>query len=347
LERPHTLLLGNSRVLEGMPIPTGLRDGTSNIAMAGATMDELAALVALALKPGSPRHLVWGVDFSAFSAHYRGFRDAETERRLRGDAWLRARETALSFDALSASARTLVRAAGGRARLPPEERAPVPWQPEAVAAALAGLGDPTVPDLDQPTRVQITHWLEFYRHCALAPERVALFAHTVATIRAAGIELHAFLPPLSPYELEIIRQAGAWPAFLEWKRAVAGVTSYWDFSGYEAGANEYPSLFDRPYFSHFRPALGHVVLRHVLGDSCGTCGPLAARIIAAARHIESATVDAHLAAQDAARTAFVRGQSAYTERVQGIWEQTFAVQAPADSGNRRTSELEGEPPGEP
>jgi hypothetical protein len=225
LERPHTLLLGNSRVLEGMPIPTGLRDGTSNIAMAGATMDELAALVALALKPGSPRHLVWGVDFSAFSAHYRGFRDAETERRLRGDAWLRARETALSFDALSASARTLVRAAGGRARLPPEERAPVPWQPEAVAAALAGLGDPTVPDLDQPTRVQITHWLEFYRHCALAPERVALFAHTVATIRAAGIELHAFLPPLSPYELEIIRQAGAWPAFLEWKRAVAGVTS--------------------------------------------------------------------------------------------------------------------------
>ena len=41
-----------------------------------------------------------------------------------------------------------------------------------------------------------------------------------------------FVPPFSEYELELIRQGGQWETFQNFKRQLASVAPFWDFSGY-------------------------------------------------------------------------------------------------------------------
>src|SRR5262245_36822046 len=47
-ERPSTLLVGSSRVVVGMYIDRGARDGFFNASMSGASLEEIAAILRLA-----------------------------------------------------------------------------------------------------------------------------------------------------------------------------------------------------------------------------------------------------------------------------------------------------------
>jgi hypothetical protein len=55
--------------------------------------------------------------------------------------------------------------------------------------------------------------------------------------------------------------------------------------------------------AHFWPAVGHVMLRGFLGRGCEQCGDEAAIVRAAGVLVDGATVDAHLARQEARRSA--------------------------------------------
>ncbi len=306
-EESPTLLVGSSRVLYGMPIEQGSRDGVLNAALSGASMDEIATIIRVAMTRHSLERVVWGLDFYAFGEDSVGFRDADTRSRLEGDSVLLIRETLLSRQASTATRDLWRRARSGRANLPAAWLLPVPW-PEQVISEL--MQERPANDLSPAARAeleqQVTQWAHAYAHYNFSARQLALFRDAVTRTKEAGVEAILFIPPLSACEIEIIQRTGRWAAFEDWKRALVSVSPYWDFSGYtELSRHDdlFGDMFFNEHFCHFRPAVGEVILRRLLGKDCAACGALAQTVVAAGKWVDKTTIDQHLAAQEAERRA--------------------------------------------
>jgi hypothetical protein len=100
--------------------------------------------------------------------------------------------------------------------------------------------------------------------------------------------------------------------FQQWKRDLAAVHPYWDFSGYTQLARM-DELFDPVYFCHFRAPLGYVLLRHFRGERCDQCGDTAQVILNAGVWVDATSVEQHLQDQQAALVAHSREQSRYAQ----------------------------------
>lgn len=302
-ERPATVLLGSSRVLIGMPIEQGCRDHVMNAALSGATLDEIGAIIRLAIANPQLRRVVWGVDFTTFNEHWSGFLHAPTHLRLRRDRRLLLQESLLSMEATHASYQILLAALRGSRGLPPSWRLPVPWPESVIRRRLDELR--TGP-LDASAAVQrdriAEQWADIYSTYQLSAAQLDLFRELVGTIRRAGVELILFIPPFNESELELIWQTGRWETFQRWKRELAAVASYWDFSGYHELART-DAYFDPVGFCHFEPPVGEALLRHVLGQSCDACGDAARRIASAGVWVDASSVEAHLQMQEVERLA--------------------------------------------
>jgi hypothetical protein len=148
----------------------------------------------------------------------------------------------------------------------------------------------------------------------------------VAGLRASGVEVAAFVPPLSRCELEVIDRTGSWDAFQGWKRLLdAG--PYWDFSGF-GKLDTMDALFLD--VAHFWPAVGHVMLRQFLGEGCGQCGAMADAVPRAGVWVEARSIDAHLARQETARRAARSAGDRCTRVVEEMLrERGTAAQAPS------------------
>jgi hypothetical protein len=112
----------------------------------------------------------------------------------------------------------------------------------------------------------------------------------IVTCHRNGIELHLVIYPYHVHLLEIFHEAGLWPAFEEWKRALVRHSSaaadsgvkVWDFSGYtQATAEAVPAPGDRVHATrwyweagHFKRALGDMMLRQILGGAKPVDSPL-------------------------------------------------------------------------
>jgi len=114
--------------------------------------------------------------------------------------------------------------------------------------------------------------VEMYAYYEPDPAMLALFARLYARLRAAGIEVILFVPPLTVCDLEVLQQAGAWPLYEQWKRDLAAVAPYWDFAGPDAIAAVDPLFED---VGHFTSPVGHTMMRRALGLDCTGCGPVA------------------------------------------------------------------------
>jgi hypothetical protein len=302
VEQPRTLLVGSSRVLNGMPIDPGGHDGFFNASLSGASLQELAAVLRLGMANRRLRRVIWGVDFYAFDERFVGFRHPETRQRLEGDARqlaiLRITETLLSMRALRDSSRVLLSAMSRRPRRPLPVS--VPWPEHLIKDGLEKDGRGLARADDASIRAQLENWVVSYVDYRLARPQLDLFRKTVDEIRRAELELIVFVPPLSHCELEVIDQAGAWEIFQQWKRELLVAGPYWDFSGY-GKLDRTPGFFiDVP---HFKPAVGQVILRGFLGTDCRECGVGARAIRDAGVWVDATTVDAYLARQDAMRLA--------------------------------------------
>ncbi len=315
-ERPRTLLVGSSRILYGMTIDQGYRDGILNAGLLGATLDEIDLVVRIATRSPELQHIIWGVDFYAFSERFTSSGDPQTQLRFKRDIRLLILETLLSIQALDASRKVLIRAIGGHNRLPPFRVAPLPLPEGVVREYLEhdqnmGRGWTVNAWLWR----EFTNWLTIYSNYRLSLNQMALFRETVNRAREAGIRVTLFIPPLSEYELEIIRQAGDWDTFQEWKRQLLKAGSYWDFSGYSKIAST-----DRMFTDalHIAPAVGHAILRHLMGEECRACGPIAGEIIAVGHWVDASNVDGHLSRQDAAMRRKVHEGSPYARAVEHL-----------------------------
>jgi len=286
---PETLLIGSSRVQVAMRIEQGYRDGVLNASIGAATMPEIAQIVTRALQNPQLRRIVWGVDFYAVNGRLHHV-NPSFEARLALEPGMLVEDSLLSLDALGDSVDELKRAIRGRGKLKPTVAANIPWPPELICTQFVaqrshGLVAATPANI-KSALAQVQSW--FYADYEFSPEVAAHFREVVELARAHKVEVILFVPPMSEYELELIRQGGRWPDFERFKRAVAAAGPAWDFAAYNRLARADDLFLD---VLHLKPAAGNEILRIMLRMKPLSCDGDAKIVAESAVQIDSASVD--------------------------------------------------------
>ncbi len=261
--QPETLLLGSSRVLIGMRIEQGERDGVMNAAMNGARLAQISPIVDVALQNPHLKRIVWGVDFFAFNSRWT-LDDQNFNARISDNPRARLEDTLLSLDALGDGFNLLKRSRRGRAGLPATMRAEMPWPMALICNQYVA---DRIDGMDELTPTQITNQLHqvmhlLYGRYEYSQAQEDIFRATVERIRAHNIELVLFVPPMNQYELELIRQSGHWGDFERFKRAVAAAGPFYDFATYNEMSRHLEFYLQ---VIHFKASVGHQILRKMLG----------------------------------------------------------------------------------
>ena len=303
IAKPETLLIGSSRVLMGIRIEQGERDGVMNAAIKGATLPQISRIVDVALRNPHLKRIVWGVDFFAFSPHWKSS-DPYFDARIADDPITRLEDTLLSLDALGDGFDFYKRSLRGRAKLKPTVTATVPWPMELicneyVTDRLDGL------DVDSPKQIaiQLRQISYLYRRYELSPAQVELFRSIVHRIRAHGVQLLLFVPPMSEYELELIRQGCHWRDLENFKRMVAAISPFYDFAAYNGMA-----VRDEFYLQviHFKAAPGHQILRMLIGADASPCNNEARVVADSAIRVDPESIEHVLAIEDLMRDESIK-----------------------------------------
>ncbi|HYL60328.1 MAG TPA: hypothetical protein VEU51_15780 [Candidatus Acidoferrales bacterium] len=306
---PETILLGSSRVLMGMRIEQGERAGFMNAALTAATIDQLSRIVSVALENPHLKRIVWGVDFFSFNTGW-DKRDPNFDARMSGNIGVKVEDTLLSSAVLGDGYDYARRAIRGESRLPATMTAAMPWPMTLICEQLGatkyrGLQVTPTPEIED----ELAQDLPDYAAYRPSREFMLRLRETVAAARARGIDVVMFVPPMSEYELELIRQSGQWETFQEFKRQLALIGPYWDFSGYNTMART-DELF--MHVMHFKIAVGQLMLRIVLGADTAPCSEAARIVTDAAVRVNNVNADAEIVRQDRLRADATRAPSLYS-----------------------------------
>ncbi len=315
--RPNTVMLGTSRVLMGMPIEQGMKDGFLNAAMAAARLQEISRAVSIALKNPRLKRIIWGVDFFTFDQRLKS--NPQTFARLNGSLQLLIQDNLLSSEALDSSYHLLGRALQGRKGLDRKVLEPIPWPADFICnrfahyprRGLAAYGD-------RGALPQVMLEMPLYRGAVCCDAGLARFKAVIDEIRRAHVQPIIFIPPLSRYELEAIRQDGDWPRFQQWKRDLAQIVPYWDFSGYNPMSGTDTMFLD---ILHMKPEVGMTILRRLLGDGAAQC-PGMKTVLDSGFWVDRNDVDRVLAIQDQREQAAIEEPNKYSEVVARAIEQS-------------------------
>jgi hypothetical protein len=147
---------------------------------------------------------------------------------------------------------------------------------------------------------ELAYDLPDYSSFQMRADAVEIFRRTIEAARARGIEVVVFVPPMSEFELELIRQSGRWPAMQAWKRTLAAITPFTDFSRYNEAART-DALF--MHVMHFKTGAGFTILRSMLGMPIDRCSELVATLDHAGTRVDSGNIDQVIAAQDRSAAA--------------------------------------------
>ena len=321
---PETLLIGSSRVQEGMRIEQGYRAGVLNASLGAAMIPDLGQIVALALQNPKLKRIVWGVDFYAFNARRHHVNPSFEERiALEPDTLLE--DSLLSLNAMGDSFDVLKRAIRGRRSLKPTMSASVPWPRELICAQFIrqrkhGLAVAAPANIEIGL-AQVDTW--FYANYEFSPQIAARFREIVELARARNVQVILFVPPMSEYELALIRQGGLWPDFERFKRTVAAVGPLWDFAAYNRLARADDLFLD---VLHLKPAAGNEILRIMFGTEPGSCGIDSEIVDESAVQVDSGSIDRVLALEQRERDEAAAVESRYSR---------IAAAALRDSAGRR------------
>jgi hypothetical protein len=310
-QRPDTVLLGSSRVLMGMRIEQGCRDGFLNAALSAATVPQLAAELDVALTNPSLKRIVWGVDFFAFNANWHPS-DPNFESRINGSREELVTDTLLSLTEFEDGYDFVRSWMRGARRLPAEARAAVPWSMDFICDRLnapdrRGLQTTGAAEIE----TELAQDLPDYASYRFGPATMELFRSAIERARARGVEVVLFVPPMSRYELELIRQTGRWDAFQDFKRKLATVGPFWDFSGYNDLSHIDASFM---HVMHFKTAVGYLMLRIMLGDHDPRhCSPTVDVVRRAAMRVDGGSIGSVLALQDQRMRESMESESQYSK----------------------------------
>ena len=332
--RPHTVLVGSSRVLLGMPIPQAMRDGVINAALSASTMKQLCALLRLALKQPDLQQIIWGVDFFTFDKNWNR-NDPLFNRRTENRFSQKLEDAVISASAFDDSIDCVKRALRGRAKLPPIATASIPWPPALICgdfearrnAGLAHTGPLSI-------RHQLTDDVPNYARFEFSQEFFDLFRDTVNLARSHDLRVILFVPPMNQYELEMIRLSGHWDDFQNWKRMLATIGPYVDFSGYNEIAQS-DGMF--MHLMHFKSAVGETMLRILLEQPLETCGAMPEIVARSAMRVDAASVEDALKKQERMRLAVANDDSRYARMVAMVLAERRGA-----AGNSATGDFAGE-----
>jgi hypothetical protein len=325
---PDTLLLGSSRVLYGMKIEQGVRDGVQNAALSGSQMPEIAKEVDIALHNHHLKRVIWGVDFYIFNA-LADYCSPDTCARLDGNLALRLTDNILSGDTFLASYRMVRRALTGDISAQAEK--PIPWPPSFICGMFAHPDPPTLAGIDAADRFREVSNLPEYRYFYYSPRLQQSFLDIVGRLRAAHVQVIFFLVPMNQFELEMLRQTGRWPDFQAWKGFLAQHISYTDFSGYNGIARS-----DRMFIEawHMEPAVGNTIMRMLVGDPLPDCSD-ATIVAGSALKVTARNVGQILALQDRRKDEATATPNTYSTTVAAAIVKRYGpTPLPEVSGSR-------------
>ncbi len=307
--RPATLLIGSSRVRMGMRIEQGERDGVMNAAILGATLPQLEKIIDVALLNPRLKRIVWGVDFCIFNSTWNAI-DPYFNARIANRPRARIEDTLLSLDALGDGFDLLKRAMRGRARLAPTTVAPAPW-PMALICREYAIDRNHGLDLTPAKLIalQLDETIHMYDPYRFSPAMAASFRKIVAKIRAHHVELILFAPPMSEYELELIRQSGAWGDFEKFKRTIATAAPFVDYGAYNPMAPR-----DELYLQviHFKADAGFQMLRRLLGMPTAACNDDARAVAESGIAVNAENIEDVLARERRMRDEAVNSPGKYS-----------------------------------
>jgi hypothetical protein len=330
---PETILIGSSRVQVGMRIEQGYRDGVLNASVGAATMADLAQIIDVALRNPRLKRIVWGVDFYTFSARNRRINQTFEARVALSPSSL-IEDSLLSLSALGDSFDVLKRSVRGRRRLPATMASNIPWPNELICEQLAATRAHGLAMVSQTNieigLAQVHSW--FYSNYVFAPENAARFREIIERVRAHHVEVILFVPPMSEYELELIRQGGHWIDFERFKHAVAAVAPVWDFAAYNGIAHTDNLFLD---VLHLKPAAGNEILRIMLGLGVSPdCGEDAKIIADSAVLLDASSIDALLSQEESARDQAASNTSRYSHIASITLHDPASRQSVSSSGPR-------------
>jgi hypothetical protein len=294
--RPAGVIVGSSRALLGVPTdhPAWPEDARPvyNLSLYGGYLYEAMRYFQHALALGTVRHALLSVDLWMFDRDWvtrPGFDEdrflVDPDGNPNDPDELEPLRTLFSWDAMRSSLRTIGRqdrddilvqqAAGGSAwrsdtawlRTRGSHRAQFgvmehmfgtqAWQPEQDRRW-------DITDPDDPT----------------SPLR--MFRRMVRDAHAHDVDMRIVISPSHARIWEVVRAAGMWQTWEDWKRALLQITleeaeragklpyPFWDFSGYNAITTEAVPRDQSPMRwytdgSHFRPEVGGLMLERVYG----------------------------------------------------------------------------------
>lgn len=291
--RPSGLILGSSRAQRGLdPGHPGWKTSpVYNVGLVATNISELHDSLVFSQEIHPLKQVVVALDFFIFNVSWR--RPAEADpRRIKNYGslpWLIFRfrdiaNTLLTFDALVSSLATIA------------------WQNQDCRSLVKPNGmvssrdkDCAVAKMGQRWLFQWSEWKilndwRVYSNFKLRDEKsgrttLEAVGNMAADARRWGIDLRFIISPVHARQLEVLRRAGAWQQFEEWKRELVAVLAadaarhpdgqdfpLWDFSGYNSITGATVPAADQTearlwsYWegSHFTKAVGDMVLDRVL-----------------------------------------------------------------------------------
>lgn len=305
--KPRTLVLGNSRAEVGFnpesrAWPQALQP-VYNLALPGTGPVTALNYLVHATAVKKPAMVVLGVDFMDFlvredTGPYRAEgKPSPTERRLLvtrsgrpNPDYMQQRvedfsATVLSLDALMHSIDT-VKAQHVRYPADLTERGFNPMRDYEGIAQREGYYAMFRQRDQENARAYLRRPKNIYAAGKTDSPQLEVLRRLIAICQEQNAELRIVIYPYHAHLLEIFREAGLWPVFEEWKRAVVRIAAeanrsrnvpqvqIWDFSGYNAiSAESVPEPADRTtatrwYWEagHFKQELGEVMLQRMFAE---------------------------------------------------------------------------------
>ncbi len=291
---PHTLLIGNSRVEIGFDPQSPAWSATGrpifNLGVPGATMLVQRLYLEHALRRARPQTVIIGLDFTDFllrpdiasdvtPSEYRLLAPGD---RRRSALWRDMVQGTLSLDTLWASMLTVAHQRD-------------PWAPDMTEAGYNPLREYAAFAREEGYFGLFSQkYGELVRRYAALPKTIdppddslsipmAQFRAMLEACISRGVKVILFVHPYHADMLEILDAVGMWPAFEEWKRAMAAAAAefsrpgypiaLWDFSGYHRWATETvpppgdTSTTMRWYWepAHYKASLGALMIARMFG----------------------------------------------------------------------------------
>ncbi|MGR9106081.1 MAG: hypothetical protein ACU843_04030 [Gammaproteobacteria bacterium] len=300
LARPDALLIGSSRTEHGLdPEHPALRPlyNTYNLALNGATIYENLRYFQHANAVRPLKKVVLGIDFFQFNA-YRPSRPDFDEARLSSDAFGDTRKvspttdllsTLASIDAFIDSFKTLSQQSNRNNVILPRGQVKQPDEESITLRSGALHSAALFSELNYIVHLYFPR--PYKRFDFISDDGLVntfdYFRRILEDSHRKNIDLTILISPAHARQWELVAAAGLWDKWEMWKREVVRVNEevarwyrrepfpLWDFSGYNTYTTEtVPKRGDRKttmkwYWesSHYRQALGDLVLDRVLGYS--------------------------------------------------------------------------------